>query len=183
MVFSISEKSGFFCGDEVVRICTTSPRLKTFYLKQNPKRELYFNLPEGEYTTDNDLEQLERPLTYHTPELPEPERNVKEPKELTIIIEANPNKCSVAKKKGLIIIDPQLTKEPKPFLTFILFHEIGHYDYKTEWKCDLFSAKKMLEKGYNPSQCMYAQHVSLSEKQQDRKDILKEFLTETTYTL
>ena len=147
-------------------------------LFRSVKNEVSFNLPKGNYETENRLIKTE-PIIYKTPELPTPERNIKAPDDLKIIVSTNPNKCSVAKQKGLIILDPSLLKEPKPFLHFILFHEVGHYDYETEWKCDVFAAKKMLELGYNPSQCLYAQYVSLSEKQNDRKEKLFNFLKQT----
>jgi hypothetical protein len=37
---------------------------------------------------------------------------------------------------------------------FIMFHELGHRFYSSEFACDLYATKKMLEKGYNESSCV-----------------------------
>ena len=39
---------------------------------------------------------------------------------------------------------------------FILLHEIGHFYYSTEWKCDLYALMQFLKKGYNQSQAYIA---------------------------
>jgi len=177
LYFKTDKISGFSCSDEEIEIFSTEPRLKPFYHKRNVDYcEVYFNLPKGKFYTENAIFKAEK-LIYEIPELPEAERNLKPPKTaLKVIVSDNPNKCSVDKKKGLIIIDRNLLSDPLPYLHFILFHEIGHYEYQTEYKCDLFSAKAMIEKGYNPSQVLTAQQVSLSDRQAERKVIMLDFL-------
>jgi hypothetical protein len=39
---------------------------------------------------------------------------------------------------------------------FIILHEIGHFFYSTEWKCDLYALMQYLKKGYNQSQAYSA---------------------------
>lgn len=177
MRLQLDNIKGFVCSDEEIEIFSTEPRTKPFYYKSNEAGEkVYFNLPKGKYETENNLLRAPK-VIYELPELPEPERNLKAPKTpLRVIVSENPNKCSVDKKKGLIIIDRTLLSDPLPYLHFILFHEIGHYEYKTEYKCDLFSAVEMIKQGYNPSQVLTAQQVSLSDRQIERKTIMIDFL-------
>ena len=92
-------------------------------------------------------------------------------KDITVIVQENKHKCSIDVKTGNIYIDPQFDTNPC-MKASILGHELGHFYYATEWKCDVFSAWQMLQKGYNPSQCMYANGFCLSDNAEDRKDIL-----------
>jgi hypothetical protein len=50
-----------------------------------------------------------------------------------------------------------------------MFHELGHYFYSDEKKCDLFAAIQMMKRGFNPSQCGIAIDSALSAKSFDRK--------------
>lgn len=59
-------------------------------------------------------------------------------------------------KKGLIQFNPEWKQYPFPVRFFVLLHEIGHFFYETESKCDFFAAKKFLEMGYNPSTAYYS---------------------------
>ena len=148
-------------------------------------KPITFNLPAGMYDASEAIlsviEKLKRPLRYITPTLPKYERTeFPAPTEFEIIFQPNPNKCSVDKGvigKMRIICDPSFKVHPKPFLAFIWGHELGHYKYKSEWKCDLFSAKMMLERGFNPSQCYHASHHTLSKG--ERKEDLFNFLLNT----
>ena len=108
-----------------------------------------------------------------------PEKIGKYPAEFNYTVAPNRNKCSVDIETGLIILDPDKEKEwTKPFLNFVIFHELGHVHYFTEWKCDLHSIAKMLEFGFNPSQCLYSSYLCLSESQQARKDKAEKFLNQ-----
>jgi hypothetical protein len=48
-------------------------------------------------------------------------------------------------------------------------HEIGHYYYYSENKCDNFAKNKMLKMGFNPSQIAKSIHEALSNKSLKRK--------------
>mgnify|MGYP003346752442 FL=1 len=74
-------------------------------------------------------------------------------------------------------------------MVFVLFHENGHFFYggekhgtkayfDNEHYCDCYAAKKMLERGFNPSQCLFAVEMCLSEEDssRDRKDRMFDFL-------
>lgn len=179
MLLEIDNLSGFNCADEEILIYSVNPRLKPFYFKKNPNCDkVFFNLLKGIYTTDNAVARV-KPLVYLPPKLPRPERRTKAPKKLTIFVGENPNKCSINRHNGKILIDDRLTFMPLPFIHFILFHELGHYFYKTEYKADIYAAAKMLKIGYNPTQVMYAQYLMLSDHQRARKRILINFLNQT----
>ena len=137
-----------------------------------------FNLRCGKYYTDSKIVSLPQPLQYITPTVPEPEKPSKDNfPDITLDIYENPNKASVNIKTGYIRLDPKFLDKPLPFITFVLFHEISHNKYFTEWKCDVNSANEMLKRGYNPTQCYYANYYCLSGKQGKRKEQLLDWLS------
>ena len=50
-------------------------------------------------------------------------------------------------KKGVILLNPYLRREEPAKRDFILFHELGHARYKSEYFCDLFAAENCNRKG------------------------------------
>ena len=130
-------------------------------------------MPEGLYNTINYITELKRPLVYICPSLPTPEKTIPI-KDITISRGNNPHKASIEVKTGEISLDDSYTDPCE--IAFILGHEIGHFLYKTEWKCDLYSCNEMLKRGYNPSQCLYNQNFCLSDKQDERKKIVNDWL-------
>lgn len=64
-----------------------------------------------------------------------------------------------------IEIGNKFLKYPFQIQKFILFHEIGHYFYKTEWKTDAFALYWFLKKGYNESNAYYALSKVLSRNE------------------
>ena len=178
--FELDKINGFSCNAEYIEVFDNVG--KSFYSFPNDKLErITFNLPAGLYSTACDLNPLNKPLIYECPKLPMYEKRGKFPDDFFTEVMPNPNKCSVDIKTGLIILDPQREIEwEKPYLQFVIFHELGHVFYYTEWKCDLLSIKKMCEEfGFNPSQCLYSSYLCLSSKQQRRKDIAEKFLLKT----
>jgi hypothetical protein len=165
----VANKSGFFCYG--------SPRIYLrgelfYYHKGNEKGKFYFNLPKGIYQSEGEIYKLKKPIVKHLPKLPKREVFYKIPKKVKVIITKNKNKCSIDLRKNTIYLDPEISKKGYSELTFVLFHEIGHYYYKTEEKCDLFAARKMLEMGFNPSQCGLSINNTLSDYSQERKKCL-----------
>jgi hypothetical protein len=127
-----------------------------------------FNLPLGLYTVDGFLIKLPQPVKYKEIILPKPERQ-KEIKKYKIVFGENPNKCTIFYDRGIILFDKVFLSRPLYERYNIYFHELGHNFYKTEKFADLFAAKKMLEKGFNPSQIGYGIIDSLSSNQLERK--------------
>lgn len=137
-----------------------------------------FNLPIGTFYFEGDFTQLDKPLVYIIPDLPKYEKRIKM-KKIDISVVDNPNKASIDVLTGKVYFDKVIKDDWETAKkVFILGHEIGHNYYKTELFCDLFSAKKMLENGFNPSQCFYSSFYCLSNGNigVDRKQQLLNFL-------
>lgn len=169
----IDEKKGFSTTDKKIRIFDVNG--KPFYFFDRTKGEkTCFNMPKGEFTTDNNLTELKNPVTYKIKKLPTIERRRKLPEHFKFIGTKNPNKCSVFLNKGIIIFDKEfIKKQIKPSLVFIGLHELGHFFYENESKCDHFATYQMLKLGYNPSQCTIATNTTLNGKHsKDRKNYI-----------
>lgn len=170
----LNKKTGFATKDVKIEIYT--PDGKPCYIVNNYKGLHEFNLPKGEYLTDNNLMKLYSPVIFDIPKMPTPNRHVPIPKTgLKIFYRNNPNKASINCKAGILIFDHAIRELPKFQQDFIKFHEIAHqyyggYNYKTQPKeymqaeinCDTFAAICMLLKGYNPTQSYLTVKHSLS---------------------
>jgi hypothetical protein len=126
-------------------------------------RRLDFNLPAGEYKYDGSFTKLSSPVPVVSVTLPMHERNIQK-KRYEIRFGENPNKCTIFYDEGVILFDNSFRNKPLYIKYAIYFHELGHHWYKTEWKADLFSIKKMLDKGFNPSQIGLASLETLTSK-------------------
>ena len=152
-MFTLTEITGF---RGQLPLVITDNYDRPFYIKKigdSGNRFVHFNLPPGRYNSSRELTRLPRPIKYRCKKLPTAERLLDIP-ELNITVQENPHKCTVYFKTGDIVIDPSMAALAKPNLLHILFHELGHFYYKTEWKCDIFACNQMLKIGYNPSQCL-----------------------------
>jgi hypothetical protein len=174
--FSLDKKTGFYTRDKVVILCHGLP----FYVST---KETTFNLPSGTYEVEQgSIEELPKPIVYIVPTLPRPTRKSITPKKLKIIVEPNPHKCTFDLNKGTVRIDPAFIDKGKTFLAFIFGHEIGHLNYlgskhddNGELKCDKYSAKMLIDEGYNPSQLYFAQNLCLTHSP-ERKEQFENFL-------
>ena len=129
---------------------------------QNGER-LDFNLPAGIYRYDGNFIKLPHPVSTKGIALPPKERNIAY-KRYKITFGNNPNKCTIFYETGEIIFDESFRSKPLYIKYGIYFHELGHHWYKSEEKADLFSAFKMLEIGFNPSQIGMVALDGLSSK-------------------
>lgn len=191
MILNLDEITGFSCSDSEINVCALDGR--PLYWRDNPRRKnITFNLPVGDWETDNQLKQLSRPLTYVTPELPFP-TVIRKVKQFRFYIEPNPNKCTIDPDSDPdfadVIIDPFIWNQDIPFLIYVLYHENGHFNYggkkpgtedyiMNEFYCDIYAATQMLKRGYNLTQCNYAGELCLSEANDSRrrKDLLFNWL-------
>lgn len=170
MQFSVNKKTGFYCYG--------SPSVfsdgELFYFHKGAKDggKFYFNLPKGNYFSEKPVYFLPRPINSYLPKLPKRQVFRKKPKKVELIITPNKNKCSIDLNKHKIYLDPEMKKKGRAVLTFILFHEIGHYFYKDENLCDLYAAREMIKRGFNPSQCGLSINSSLSDMSFERKKCL-----------
>jgi hypothetical protein len=168
--FSVKSKTGFCCVDNKPVRIYESKRSKLFYLHSgNPKGNFYFNLPKGNYFTMNEIKPLKKPVFVSIPKLPKKEKKQSLPDSIKVYYLENPNKASIITSINTIQVDPKILKLSLPSIVFVLFHELGHYFYKDEKKCDLFAAVQMLKRGFNPSQCGIAIDSSLSDLSFERK--------------
>lgn len=142
-----------------------------FYVFQRPG-DFTFTLPAGTYTLSNG--SMVGRLRGNPPAMPSRLR-FPLPKKITMRVSANGSKCSIDLVRGIIYIDPSLLALPSYCLTFVLFHEIGHYFFKGaplfpkgEQECDRFAAEQMLARGFNPSQIADASRRTLSARNAER---------------
>jgi hypothetical protein len=137
---------------------------------------LDFNIPAGSYKFDGSFIKLQFPVATKNITLPLKERNLAK-KRYNIVWGNNPNKCTIFYDTGTILFDNSLKSSPLYIKEGIYFHELGHLLYKTEWKADLYAAKKMLEKGFNPSQIGLVGVFGLSDKNNERRENIVNHLT------
>lgn len=174
MQIVINKKTGF--ETDAANVAIYNSDFSPFYVKTRQGSKLEFNLPPGAYYCEQKLTQLKKPVEYKAPALPKPERKLNLPSNpIQIIFRPNPNKCSIFLNLGLIVCDPSIKIKSKAEQMFVVYHEIGHYLYKTEKFCDMYAAARMLEDGYNPSQCVYSVNGCLSDQSQERKQNIFNF--------
>ena len=172
-LLTVNKKSGFATGDVSIRIYT--PDGKPCYIVDNYKGRHDFNLPIGQYYTDNNLQRLPAPVNFKVPEMPKPNRHEKIPGTLKVFYRDNPHTASINCKKGILIFDHKIKDLPKFQQDFIKFHEIAHQYYggynihtqpeeyiQAEINCDTFAAICMIAKGYNPTQSFLTVKHSLN---------------------
>ena len=174
----LSKITGFACRDRVICIKQRGDN-KTLYFQDNPEEiEMTFNLPPGKWTTKNKLRKLKRPLVYICPPLAEPELK-REIKPFKFRVDKNPNKVTISfafKNFADIKCDPEIWNQSIPAFVFVMMHEHGHYYYggkdkdkdpvgynRSETNCDIFACNKMLQNGFNPSQCIWGINLCLSD--------------------
>lgn len=175
MQINLSKKTGFKTDAKAVAVYC-SDFAPFYYMESKNGKPIEFNLPPGNYICEQQLQVMPKPIEYKTPALPKAEREYKHPnKAIEIIFRPNPNKCSIFLELGLIVADNSIKTKTIPEQKFVIYHELGHYLYKSEHLCDLYAVKRMLEEGYNPSQCVFSVNGCLSHQSQSRKDNILNF--------
>ena len=100
--------------------------------------------------------------------LPEPERNKPNFGISKVSIDTlSTSPARIAVDKNIIILNPKFFNYPVEIRFFILLHEMGHFFYSTEWKCDQYAAHHFLKMGLNPSQAFESLAGVLHETKQD----------------
>ena len=173
MIYNLKGKTGFRSKAPLVAVYTTD--FEPFYVMQKKGEYTYFNLPKGDYIIEVEVERLPSPNKFALPPLPKFERNIKRPKEVKIIFGTNLNKCSIDLERGIIICDWSIKAKGRAEQSFVIYHEFGHYFYKTESSCDKFASRKMIEEGFNPSQTVFSVNGCLSERSHKRKSEVYNF--------
>jgi hypothetical protein len=149
-VFSLDKKTGFKSSLPV----TITKAGRAFYSYSPEKgKEVHFNLPAGKfYRSSVDLKEC-KPYEYNFKATRKVERsNLIVPETLKVKFAPNPNKATIYLDKGEIVIDSSFKDAGEVVLKHILYHEKGHFLYKTEEYCDEYAMERLLEEGYNKSQ-------------------------------
>jgi hypothetical protein len=121
--------------------------LNRFYFFYKREKGKEFPLPAGIYEIEGLFEEKKY---FFNSKIPEPEKKNKISKTL-LFITKNPNKASIDVIRKKIYIDKDIFQAPEPVRLAILLHELGHYYYYNERKCDLFSAIEMRKAGFPKS--------------------------------
>jgi hypothetical protein len=167
MTFKLYKPSGFIAQRERVIIYDLESLLNTpFYDFDFTDRDdldsRRFNLPIGEYETENDLIQSYFKPSKHI-NLPPPEVKRELAFNYPIIYGVNKNKASIFFDKKIILIDSSFKNLPKYCYRFVINHEYGHSIYKKEINADLYAMIRMLKEGFNKSQIRNAINMSLTK--------------------
>ena len=112
------------------------------------------NLPIGEFQINGKFKQIPK-INYSLPKLPLREKIYRVPKLSEMNIQFSKNPEEIAKiniHENLLVLNPGLRGCSSAEFWSVIFHEMGHYMYKTESKCDTYSVYRMLQEGFNPSQ-------------------------------
>jgi hypothetical protein len=156
--FSVTKKSGFRAIGKVCIYCDGS-----IFYGLRKEGEILFNLPIGEYTSEWNIEPLPVAVKVKMPTRRKRERfNLKVPSKVKVQFGENPNKATITLEKGEILIDTSFKHMSELVKKFIMYHEIGHYFYKTEEFCDEYAQERLLADGYNLSQVYQATTKSLN---------------------
>lgn len=122
-----------------------------------------FTLPAGSYTLSGGslVGRMPRRRGHRTPS----QMRFPMPRKVRLVFAVPPPPtvgACISLPDGVIVCDPALRDLPSFCLTFVLFHEIGHYFYEDEESCDKFAAEEMHRRGFNPSQI--AQASAMTQK-------------------
>lgn len=176
MRFFVNKKSGFSSRDKLIVIYDKDGNI--FYYKDNVTGLIKFNLPIGEYLTNNNLNKID-PVNYPYFNLPNFKLRRRKNTDLKESFEPNKNKASVDINNRIAIYDNSFKNAYKVCFDFVKCHEKGHFYFhdegqKSEQECDMFAYNCLINHGYNPSQIVYAQKNTLSNSPdaQKRKNIL-----------
>jgi len=174
MLFSIDKKTGFICKNKVSVYLIHKDKQIPFYFFESDGY-FKFNLPKGKYIISSEFIQKTSPV-FHELKKYKVEKNKFKGIFPKIIIKDYEGKAGIDINKNIMLISPYLLKKPIYTLMFILLHEMGHYYFFSEHKCDNFAKNKMLEMGFNPSQIAKGINEALSSKNALRKiQIVKQF--------
>jgi len=99
--------------------------------------------------------------------LPPPERDKIQGIKKVLIDNLSNSPARIYTDKQTIVLNPRFYNYSAETRLFILLHELGHFYYKTEWKCDTYAAYHFLTFGCNPSEAFMSLAGVLHEKNSD----------------
>lgn len=166
-VIKISQKQGFHCESDGCCIYDVRGPFLQY------SKSVNFNLPAGTYTvTQGTVSALLQPVQYPMPALPVAEKNadldvsqIKEIPARTVmeggVSKPNPKFCIDIANAEYYYNPDWIKTLTTPQLVFCQNHEIGHFFYYSQEKCDQWAEYNMLEMGFNPQQITLASHDTL----------------------
>lgn len=165
--------SSFFSYDSPIRVL--DDKKNAFYFHPNKERNITFNLPEGLYYTENNLQKLNSFKPYKKTSQ---KTDFIVPEGIKIEIGENPNKATIWPKKLHILCDPSIANHIyKPVTRFVLGHELGHNGFMEEEPCDIYSANLMLDAGYNPTQIDAAKEILFKNNWHRKNCVERDFMS------
>lgn len=154
----INQKQGFCCGNDGC----------TLYDERGPflqyAKSINFNLPPGKYVIKHGMvSALPSPVIYQLPKLPQAEKKLAlEGMKITEHRTHQVKKAGIDVSQGDYYINPDWEKTlTTPELVFCQNHEVGHFFYFSQDKCDMWAEYNMLDMGFNPTQIALASHSTL----------------------
>lgn len=127
------------------------------YAEKPATKNFKFNLPyENTYIFDGPRLEIKNitPLqkVIKTIELPTPDRNKEFGVKEILYNNESTSPARIFTNEQIICVNKKFFDYPIEVRMFILLHEVGHFFYTEEWKCDTFAAFHFLDMGFNPSQ-------------------------------
>lgn len=127
------------------------------YAEKPATKNFKFNLPyENTYIFDGPGLEIKNitPLqkVIKTIELPTPDRNKEFGVKEILYNNESTSPARIFTNEQIICVNKKFFDYPIEVRMFILLHEVGHFFYTEEWKCDTFAAFHFLDMGFNPSQ-------------------------------
>ena len=175
-LLKLTRKTGFFGRGAKIEIL--DEKGLPFYTYKPAGKIIKINLPAGIYVVkEGSLTPAKSVHNYSNPRLNLPKKTrFPIPKNIKVEYLKNPNKATIDLIRGHITMDTSFLSMPKFIRIYVLFHEIGHYYYKSEEGADRFAQVEMLKRGYNPSQIHQASEFTLSHHAGERKKKTKQYL-------
>lgn len=121
----------------------------------------YVNIPDtGEYDitvngkSDFKIDYLPLQKSFLGCNMPAKERNRLRPYHIVLNKSMSGTPARINTHYGVIEVSPRFMTLPLYSQRFIIQHEIGHFFYRTEEYCDMYAARVLLDRGYNPSEIL-----------------------------
>lgn len=166
--------SNILVVDKVIGIKCRNPVIYDsygeFYKREGIK---HINLPKGKYSFYSPIGIICEPIIYKLPALPFREKIYRIPKISDITIEYIDGLEQTARidiSRNLIQMNSNMLKATTPQYYSVFYHELGHYLYYNETKCDIFAIRQMLINGFNPSQI--SDFIEILPGNVERKNII-----------
>lgn len=123
----------------------------------NKGQQFKLNIPfKGLYTFEMDgariVDVTDIQKKHFDISLPQPERNKNAYIKDIFFEDKGSSPARIFTDLNTIVVNRDFFNYPIEVRFFILLHEVGHFFYSTEWKCDNYAAYHFTKIGFNPTQ-------------------------------